>query len=814
MKNQSNSKDNSKYKFNNAVYGKGQLVLAVIRKYIEDNNPKLEEILNEFSKKKLSNNECLISQDQHKIRKTNSNDAKKRFFENSDDILTTNGGDKVLVSNQWSKNNIDIFINYVDKYGYKIDKVNDDLSLIELFEIYIKNPSSEWIKQYNQVYEQVLKYKNNQPEEFDLPFIKNLWKTVKNGVSSVSPGSLSEKEYNKLLPELPDITKRILELPTTETLSYVYKWANQAKKDSKFTTIKRSVINRVFSAINPDEISTILNNDALGKFIDELNHSYSLNIPQSSNWIDRNIALKRELTEHGVPNNDPILVNTFIWYLYEKLKITNEESTDNLIDSETKNNNGIHSMKNSPLNQILYGPPGTGKTYHSIDTAVQAAEPTFDLHNATRNQIKQKYDELVSDGRIRFVTFHQSYGYEQFVEGLSAQTEGGQISYDVMPGVFKQICDKAKMFSQSKTVKNSDNFDMCWDEFLEQLEDSENGIKVPTVSGKSFINIYDINNETIRFDKKVGKSTHSLKVSTLKSIFNQERELKGGLSGYYQALIKFLKQLITDDSNTELKRENFVLIIDEINRGNISKIFGELITLLEPSKRKGQPESVELVLPYSNEPFSVPDNLYIIGTMNTADRSLAMMDTALRRRFDFVEMMPQPELFSGKIVNGIELDKMLEAINKRIEVLYDREHTLGHAFFMPVVEKMNGKDQNQKEAFIKLQNVFKNKIIPLLEEYFFEDWNKIRLVLGDNHKESSLLSQYEFVKTQTYKYSDIFGKNHCLETYEDKTTTYKLADFDDENSAWHEKIAYQAIYDTNVLPKEKKDSDLKNEASN
>ena len=256
--------------------------------------------------------------------------------------------------------------------------------------------------------------------------------------------------------------------------------------------------------------------------------------------------------------------------------------------------------------------------------------------------------------------------------------------------------------------------------------------------------------------------------------------------------------------------KNFVLIIDEINRGNISKIFGELITLIEPSKRSGdgKEESLKVVLPNSGDTFSVPDNLYIIGTMNTADRSLAMMDTALRRRFDFVEMMPKPELFAGKSVNGIKLDSVLSKMNERIEVLYDREHTLGHAFFIPVVDKLES--DGETAAFKELQNVFKNKIIPLLEEYFFEDWNKIRLVLGDNRKPKG--SPLIFVKQKVDSYENIFGANHDLETYEDNKTTYALTDFNYVSGAWQFAKAYQAIYDHTALSKPLQDT--KDESKN
>ncbi len=199
---------------------------------------------------------------------------------------------------------------------------------------------------------------------------------------------------------------------------------------------------------------------------------------------------------------------------------------------------------------------------------------------------------------------------------------------------------------------------------------------------------------------------------------------------YVKSILKYLQESYDLDNATEnADSAPVVLIIDEINRGNTANIFGELITLIEPSKRAGAEEALEVTLPYSKEKFSVPNNLYIIGTMNTADRSLALLDTALRRRFQFEEMAPNPELLSGVMVDGINIKKLLETINKRIALLYDREHRIGHSFFMPL--------QNNP-SFDRLRDIFSNNILPLLEEYFFEDWLKISQVLGDFSKPDQL----------------------------------------------------------------------------
>lgn len=409
-------------------------------------------------------------------------------------------------------------------------------------------------------------------------------------------------------------------------------------------------------------------------------------------------------------------------------QLLTEELTTQLDDSAPQMTK-LNQEEHLPLNQILFGPPGTGKTYQTIEASVHAAEPTFNW--STRAQLKEKYKELIDVGRIRFVTFHQSFSYEDFVEGLTAHTDNGSLLYEKRLGIFRQIVKAAKEYQVTEIKTATYLFDKCWETFLNQLEDEPEGIQIKTK--RKHFTVTEVDGNTIRFDKRDGSSTHSLSVTTLDAVFNGEREIKGGLQPYYESLIRHLEKIGSKLTNKRIERQNYVLVIDEINRGNISRIFGELITLIEPSKRTGAAESLEVTLPLTGDKFSVPDNLYLIGTMNTADRSLAGLDLALRRRFDFIEMPPQPALLSGQFVEGVDLQQLLDTINRRITALLDKDHCIGHAYFMHLATK----NRNETWALNDLAMVFRQKIIPLLQEYFFEDWLRIRWVLNDQNKEQT-----------------------------------------------------------------------------
>jgi 5-methylcytosine-specific restriction protein B len=401
-----------------------------------------------------------------------------------------------------------------------------------------------------------------------------------------------------------------------------------------------------------------------------------------------------------------------------------------------------------PLNQILYGPPGTGKTYHTVDRALQILDPEF--YKATkkseRSVLKKRFDQLKEDKRIGFVTFHQSFSYEDFVEGLRAKAsnDGAGVRYYVEDGIFKILCD------QARSGKLGSSIDEAISLFVEKLE--EGAIQLETIKGKLFKVSYR-GNSTFRIDPESssGPKDYAASIENIKFIHQGGDIKKVYNPSYVRGILNHLASEYDLDRESEDSGDDspVVLIIDEINRGNTANIFGELITLIEPSKRAGEDEALSLTLPYSKLSLAVPKNLYIIGTMNTADRSLAHMDTALRRRFVFEEMMPDPKLLDGVVVAGINLTKLLSTMNSRIELLYDREHTLGHSFFMGLDSNSTIKD---------LAQVFRLQVLPLLEEYFFEDWQKIRLVLADDRKPKGAA----FIVEKEYEISiaDLLGESN------------------------------------------------------
>ena len=377
----------------------------------------------------------------------------------------------------------------------------------------------------------------------------------------------------------------------------------------------------------------------------------------------------------------------------------------------------INADKKIPLNQILFGAPGTGKTYNTKKIAVEIINGK---KARTREEINAEYENLVNSKQIVFTTFHQSLSYEDFIEGIKPETTDGNVIYEVKDGIFKQLCKRA--FAVNAVVaEHISNFT------LDDYEKYLRAIDLNEITIKNYkLRIEQLLGKEIKVNRKITDRVIYNNLDEICENFDEIKDFDKSNKFHYQFsasswnLIQFRDSLETKQHKNDEIKPNLVLIIDEINRGNVSAIFGELITLLEEDKRKGNKEQTEVILPYSNNKFSVPNNVYIIGTMNTADRSVEALDTALRRRFSFTEIQPNPEILLDSDYQDVDLKQLLETINQRIEVLIDKDHQIGHSYFIGI--------QNLDE----LKLVFKDKIIPLLEEYFYGDFGKIGLVLGRN----------------------------------------------------------------------------------
>lgn len=353
----------------------------------------------------------------------------------------------------------------------------------------------------------------------------------------------------------------------------------------------------------------------------------------------------------------------------------------------------------SPCNIILYGPPGTGKTYNTIDLAVEIITG----NKASHQENKQVFDVLREEGQIEFITFHQNYSYEDFMIGIRPDLEESSIlKFRRKEGIFYRICKRAEQnYLQSQNKKKALRpFEEVFSKFIEPLEKEEVEIEVKMVSGKSSFWITEINHINLGFRKQSGGTSHTLSIDTIQGLYEGTREFTSGLRSYYEPLVKEL-WLRGREATAEVSLKKYVLIIDEINRANISRVFGELITLLEEDKRLGAKNELRISVPGEETDFGIPPNVYVIGTMNTADKSIAMIDIALRRRFEFIGYFPdynKVDNLSGEILKHINT----EIYNRKKSA----DYLIGHGYFM------NGGEPPETSK------VLQNKVIPLLMEYF------------------------------------------------------------------------------------------------
>ncbi len=501
------------------------------------------------------------------------------------------------------------------------------------------------------------------------------------------------------------------------------------------------------------------------------------------------VGMKSDTIYKGSPTDWDNIIASLISWAGKRAAAKNEIRAQK-IDAVNKGENYSEEyiddlIVKHPLNTILYGPPGTGKTFHSITHALSIidGEDIDDLisncnTNEGRSIVKNSYHELLRSGRIYFTTFHQNLSYEDFIEGIKPQEptdDDDFLKYEIQDGLFMRACVEATFSYLSgldhlnrSEIKEYVDYNYLFDKLFEKISDAgtleletrAKGNKVtatPTIQGniaikhtgkekaytvsrdrlmvlyERFPNPGAIGNITSEFRNAIGGCNSTAYWSVLNAIVKLKDDLSktsrpigydpANALNYDQKKAIVKKFWLSRDiiANKENSAQPFVFIIDEINRGNVAQIFGELITLIEEDKRLGKSEVIYVDLPYSKKPFAVPPNLYIIGTMNTADRSVEALDTALRRRFSFKHVPSNPSLLDTT-VDGVNLELLLSRINERLTILKDNDHTIGHAWLM---------DNSSVKDLQWLQKIFGDKILPLLREYFYGDYEKIGLVLGE-----------------------------------------------------------------------------------
>lgn len=665
------------------------------------------------------------------------------------------------------------------------------LTISELIDTLAKDKNyaaSKWSKRYREFAAQLQQMPTFAEPEID-DLVKQLWYERDNGIASIRQGVPSLAEFQQSLPLLRELTERIRQQPDEATYVYIGEALQSAKKTGLLKRMYWSLRNRVFAAFSPELCTSTVDENAFIKVAIFLNKQFNLDLTLTGDWLEKNHELKKAIHARS-PDSDPYYVNMAIWHLYELLRERSNRHLQERVSNTTSSANimvtATHSLSHSPTNVIYFGPPGTGKTFtlqqkmkeYTSHAAPADRDAWLDSRLESLNWMQVITLVLLDLGKrakVRQIIEHMWFQRKALLNGrngnLSNTAWAALQSYTVPESLTVDYKNRREPAVFNKT----DNSEwVLVDSQLEQVED--------------LVEFY----AELKRGPKSAEAIQRFAVVTFHQSYGYEEFIEGirarsDESGNISYPIEpgiFIR--LCQRANAD-PAHRYAIFIDEINRGNVSKIFGELISLIEVDKRAGMSNAMSLQLSYSGDHFSVPANVDIIGAMNIADRSLALMDTALRRRFDFVEMMPDLSLLSGAKVKGIELESLLEKLNSRIEALYDREHTLGHAFFMPVKNALDA--GNEEAAFKQLKIAFQKKIIPLLQEYFFDDWNKMRLVLADNQKQDDSL---QFVIEKTDDLDTLFGNNHGLQRHDQQSIAYELEDFDQE--IWNMPQAYRSIY--------------------
>lgn len=444
---------------------------------------------------------------------------------------------------------------------------------------------------------------------------------------------------------------------------------------------RKAATNRLVASLQPNLISTIVSEGDLGDLINKINTYTTSNISYEGDWFKRSYNICKLFQQVLEPENNMDII-TYPWQLLEHLR----EINSSLIEKQ-KGMESIIKLVQANKNLILTGAPGTGKTYKTAEIAVALIDGSNKLPNK-RVDVMNRYKTLINEKQIAFTTFHQSLDYEEFIEGLKPELDDNtkEMTYQVKEGIFKDICERAKEKTSMASLNDA----------IEQFKErcSENIVKVKNKSGTEFSVTYRGGKTfRVRSDNSEAEEGRDFpaNIDAIKKLYQGN---EGGIYNktYVWGILKYLREnySVTNYSvdNTDKK---YLLIIDEINRGNISKIFGELITLLEKDKRIGEENEITVTLPYSQETFGVPSNLFIIGTMNTADRSIGHIDYAIRRRFSFLSLKSDRNVISSydKYDNGIKekaenlFDDIKDFISSNINADLDAEDLMiGHSYFL------------------------------------------------------------------------------------------------------------------------------------
>lgn len=615
--------------------------------------------------------------------------------------------------------------------------------LIALYEKFRSDKDSQqWISDYREL-TALVEVSRRSGIRPDNALVERLWYRARNGIAFTGQGQMPRAEFDSQIDFLRSKTAEIMADPSQENFDRTVSQWSELKAAGQVARLPWLVIRRAFAAVDPENLCTVVNDRDMIELGKLLSDRYGEVFAADDSWFEQNAKLRQFLRDRSIPYDDLATFNTFCWHLFVALKQSGNESEHEGERSSIVSPPGVSMAQNI----ILYGPPGTGKTYtlreeyfpqYTTQAAAISIEEWIEgildgmkwreviaaaLHDLGGGPVKVReiidHPYVQAKGRLQGherVRPEHTWGYLQEHTPRSCETVNVSIRRE--PAWFWKHENSTWQFAEG------------WQETGEAVLEYYERLKSNPKAGDEPVRRY----EFVTFHQSYSYEEF---VEGIRPVLAIDGEAAGEVS--YE-LRKGIFRRICERARSDKGGGRYAILIDEINRGNISKILGELITLIEPDKRQGASNELSVVLPYSGDHFSVPSNLDIIGTMNTADRSLAHIDTALRRRFEFRELMPQPKRLSTVTWKGqdIDLKELLRALNDRISALFDREHMIGHAYFLRGKGETIGGEE--------LPSVFRERIIPLLTEYFFDDWSKVRAVLADDQVEQH--TDWQFVREE------------------------------------------------------------------